>query len=279
MQDVEIQTAATDRRPILPSVLVSSLGVTAAESEELADEVGARLVGDADLCGRPLWRETVTEQLVGPGRQNLLLSRWPIEDDPPVVSVIDGGALDVAEYEVSGEGRHALYRRFGWAWSASRADPYTGDPASASTLFHYTTTYTAGWLMPGQVSTFAPDIVVQKGGSASYGEDVGWIRPTDRSIALRFEVTLPASGKATMDTLEPTWPATVGDTVVSGAVTLTARRAVEMPSVQSSLLKLAASIDDERPPDLKREKFKDHELEYRDGDGIGNLAMGLRALR
>lgn len=281
MQDVEITTAATDRRPVLPATLASALGLSVTESEELADEVGARLAADADLCGRPLWREEVTEKLTGPGRQNLLLSRWPIEG-LPAVAVIDGGAVDVTTYEVTGSGRHALYRRSGWALSASRVDSYTGEPAFPSTRLHYEAgPYFGGFLMPGQVSTYAADIVVQAGGSTSYGEKPGWIRATDRSISLRFEVTAPVGAEA-MDSTEPVWPTTVGDTVVSGAVTLTARAAFELPAVGSALLKLATSIaaGSKMLPNVKKETIRPgHELEYFGGDGVGNLAAGLRALR
>ena len=281
MQDVEITTGATDVRPILPSALVSAFGMTAAEADDLADEVGQRLASDPDLCGRPLWRETVVELLVGPGRQNLLLSRWPVEDDPPVVSVIDGGAVDTTLYEVSGANRHALFKRSSWAWSVSRVDPVTGDPASPSGRFHFSVPYTGGYLMPGQVATYSASLPVLAGGSASYGEAPGWVRATDRSVTLRFEVTAPATADVMAGT-EPTWPTTVGATVVSGAVTLTARRAFELPPVGSALLKLAASIvaGKKLAPNIKREDVAPgHQIEYFQGDGVGNLAAGLVALR
>lgn len=277
MQDLEVTAAAVDTRPIEPSKLAAAFGLSATDAEALADDVGARLAGDPDLCGRPPWRETVAERLPAPGGQFLRLSRWPVEDDPPQVSVIDNGALDPTLYEVTGTGRHSLYRQLGWGLSAHGSDPLTGDPAFPARRLYYSVAYTAGWIMPGQIAAWAPSLVVAAGGSASYDEEPGFVRASDRSVPLRFEVT--TSG--TMAVPEPVWPTEPGVEVTSGTAVLTARRAFEMPRVETALLQLAGSLWESRrrDPAVAEEEAGRLRLKYEAGRGADELAQALRALR
>lgn len=274
MLDLDVIAAAVDRRPVMPAALVSALGVPDAEAQRLADEVGERLARDPELCGRPPWRETVRERLAGPGSRLLALARWPVEG-VPVVQVIDGEVVDQLTYSVTGASRHSLYRKLGWDLSASGVQPYAGGPIFPAAGQLYQVDYTAGWIMPGQIVDWSANLVVSAGGSASYGGAPGWVRASDRSIPLRFEVTVSGS----MGTSEPVWPTTPGETVSSLGVVLTARRAFEMPNVTGALVQLAATIleGQGRSADIKSEAARGLRIEY--GPGASNLPESLRGLR
>lgn len=280
MRDLEINTAAVDRRPLEPSRIAAAFGIATTAAEDLADEVATRLEGDQDLAGRPIWRETVTEKTPGPGTQRLLLSRYPIEDLPVVTEIESEFVVDIDDYKITGSGRHALFRLHRWARSGLGSH-LTADPIGPPRSLFYSVPYTAGWLMPGQIAKWEDGLTVERNGSTSYGDQVGWVRPTDRTITLRFEVTAPATGISALSSTQPAWPTVVGDTVSDGAVTFTARRAFEMPNVGLALLQLATFIQagSVRDPRVEEEEIKDHRLKYRAGGGLGEISAGLRPLR
>ena len=201
---------------------------------------------DDELVGRPLWREGVTERLPGRGRQTLLLSRWPIEDDPPVVTIIDHGDVDIDLYSVTGTNRHALVHETRWRLAADRVDALTREPVFPILGLYYSISYTAGYLMPGQVSTWTSSTPWGVGQSVSYGAgtEYGWARATDRTVQFRFEVT---DGSGTVLT-EPTWPTVVDGEVTAGTVTFTARAAFDLPPYVSSAARTLAEIVDDRDP-------------------------------
>jgi len=276
-EDLTTTAEAVDTRPLPPSVLVTELGLSSSDADDLADELGARLL-DFDLVGRPLWRESYSEKLPGPGGIHLLLSRWPVVSNPkPVVTTIDGGTVDADGYETSGVGGHILERAIGWARTSFRADRLTGTLASPASSLYYIAAYTAGYLMPGQVADWSASLSVQVDGSTSYGELPGWVRASSRRVSLRFEVTTTG----VMDAGEPTWPTVIGDTVASGTAVLTAREARELPKLQSAFLRLATHLQATRKqrPGLESEKIKDHELVYGDADAAATLSESFRVLR
>jgi len=276
-EDLTTTVPAVDMRPLPPSVLVTELGLPSTAAGELADEIGQRLL-DFDLVGRPLWRESYSEKLPGPGGIHLPLSRWPVVSDPkPVVTTVSGGTVDADGYETSGVGGHILNRACGWARTSHSSDRLTGTLASPASSLYYIVAYTAGYLMPGQVAAWSAFLPVRVDGSTSYGEPAGWVRPSSRSVSLRFEVTTTG----VMDLVEPVWPTVIGDTVASGTAVLTAREARELPKLQSAFLRLAAHLRATRKqrPGLESEKIKDHELVYGGADAAATLSESFRVLR
>ena len=276
-EDLTTTAPAVDMRPLPPSVLVTELGLSSAAADELADEIGQRLL-DFDLVGRPLWRESYSEKLPGPGGIHLLLSRWPVVSDPePVVTTVNGDTVDADGYETSGVGGHILERAIGWARTSHSSDRLTGSLTSPASSLYYIVAYTAGYLMPGQVADWSASLSVQVDGSTSYGELPGWVRAPSRRVSLRFEVTTTG----VMDAGEPTWPTVIGDTVASGTAVLTAREARELPPLQSAFLRLATYIQATRKqrPDLESEKIKDHELVYGGADSAATLSESFKVLK
>lgn len=265
MLDLTVTAPATDTRIVLPSALVSALGVTAgAPADALADRVSQLVADRRDMVGRDLWRQAYTERVEGVDQYDLQLARWPIEGDPTIQNVF-GLAVefgpDRLDARVTGRNRHSVYRRNGWERPAER-DPVTGERVAAPSAHHYTANYTAGYLMPGQIVTWSAALDVNVGGSAAYDEDPGWVRATARSVALRFEATV---GGTTDATTEPVWPTVVDGTVVDGSVTWTARAARELPvGLTEAAQDLAAHLQDlrDKERDVKREEADRTEIEY-----------------
>lgn len=267
MLDLSVSAQSPDRRAIRPSLILSTVaGISAlADAEALADEASS-LLDHPELVGREPWRQTYAERVVGNGRRLLLLSRWPIEDNPPVVTVIDNGVVDATSYSVTGNNRHALYRQVGWSFAGSSSSPLTGMVDYPNQRLYYSVAYTAGYLMPGQVATWTAGGSYAAGGSASYSEDPGWARATDRTNPLLYE----ASGSGATGGSEPAWPATVGDTVVDGSITWTARAAFEWPSwAERSCLALAEWLS-ERPTRQAQEitAWGYSEEKFSDAEGV-----------
>ena len=248
---LEVSVAATDRRVILPSELViqiSSLSVV--QSEDLSDQVSALV--EEMLCRGP-WRQTYVEQQRGPGSEILKLSRWPIEgekstdagraEDPPAVEIVGGSAVALDSYRVVGENRRELFRDALWL-----------HPGQAPPRVHYEATYTAGYLMPGQLGHInivpAPDHHVKVWQTArayavdeshAYGDaSGGWVLPTAPNGAV-FEVTVAGTTGGS----EPAWDAAIGATTADGTVTWTAHPDyLVMPErARQAVLALAHKVD------------------------------------
>jgi len=221
-----VATAARSRQLTTLATVKERLGVSGSSKDaaltRLINEASRKLAGAAFL-GREPWRESLTEQLpgYGPQQQNLYLSRFPIETVTSVTK--DGLALDATSYSIAGRHRSCLYRKTGWDWTARYGSRLVDDPTLGTEELAFLATYTAGWLMPGQVKDWAPATVFAK---------YSWCRATDPTNQLRFEATA-VSGTGTTGGGEPTWPTVVGDTATDIAggnqIVWTARSARELP--------------------------------------------------
>jgi hypothetical protein len=164
---------------------------------EVADEVER-------LCNRVFRREAgITEKLV-PGDFRIVLAR------PPIISIasieVSDVALDAADYVVEDAAAGIILRETGWT-------PYhlgylgaSGDARPGHEKLDVEVTYEGGYVLPATQWTGSTFVL---GG--------GFVRPSSSTNQHVFR----ASGDGTTGASEPSWPASVGGTVVDGGVTWT----------------------------------------------------------
>jgi hypothetical protein len=117
--------------------------------------------------------------------------------------------------------------------------------------------------MPDEVTDWSPSMTVALG---------DFVRASTASLYL-FEVT--TLGDGTMDSTEPTWPTTLGGTVTSSTVVLTARAARRLPDEIEEAALLA--VKDwhgggwEIPSGVQSERIDGGEITY---DFVGNRQGG-----
>lgn len=205
---------------------------------------------------RPPLRGTWLERNAGDGGHLLILHRWPVESVSSVLyGIEDPETIEATEYSIIGEQRRTLWRQVGWiapalaiaAGQAGGAEPYA-----------YSTTYVAGWLPPGSgagtVSTWLANTPYVVG---------AFVKPVAGAGLLLFEATTGGTSHASD---EPTWPTTVGGTIVDGMVTWTARRAEELPEdiQEAALLTIKQWFDGglDIMPGIQSESAEGYEVTY-----------------
>jgi len=188
------------------AVAKSHLGVSGVTEDAAIAALLERVRGlfEGEL-GRPLLRQRYLEALPVTSRHRVALSAFPV-DAYQVTAEAYGETL---EPDAIDPAAGILYRSAGWSGGA--AEPQEAAP-------ELEVTYTAGWLPPDAVQTWATGLTLAAG---------AWLRPTSPALSpWLFEVT---TAGATGDGAEPTWPTTAGETVTAGTAVLTARDAVEVP--------------------------------------------------
>ncbi len=249
--DLREVALAPDRRPVTPADLTAKASIAVAEAEAMADEVRDWWAANF----RDLWPSTWVARLPGWGHQYLRLPRFPCWADPPVVipmsNEVAGSAYDATGYRVAGNCRQFLYREAGWPWTAPVTAGVSEYPAPGleqpslrvgpddSAILGFR----AGYVMPGELATWAAPTTWAVGASASYdsGTSYGWARATDRTVKGLFEVTAGSGAESS----EPTWPTVDGDSVVGSNATFTLRlHAKELPRIfVTASLRLARALN------------------------------------
>jgi hypothetical protein len=148
-----VTAAARSLRLAHPARLRGELGLASSDDAALAVLIDRASDAIVDLC-RPFARQTYVETVAGYGSIHLQLARAPVV---AVASVLAGG-LAITDYEVQFRDRAWLYRERGWDWTVQSApgltgwqrDPGPGSPVPRSEVPHFTVTYTAGYVLPGQ---------------------------------------------------------------------------------------------------------------------------------
>lgn len=222
MFDVQTIATATDRRILVPSDIVHQTGLANNLAEKLSDRVSGLVESREDLLGRPPWRQDYEELVEGTDTDVLQFSRWPIEGNPTISDVHDNPVEfgDEPLARVTGRSRWGVYRSRGWSRPARR-NRLTGSKRWAPSFLKWKLTYTAGFLMPGQVFTWLSGSAVKAGGSRSTGSSPGWALPTDLSNSLAFFADIDG----TTGLSEPAWPTTVGETIPDNGILWTATEA------------------------------------------------------
>ena len=81
----------------------------------------------------------------------------------------------------------------------------------------YLLAYIAGWLMPGEVRTWAPGLAITAG---------NWVRPTSSTALLLFQ----APGSGVTGVTEPTWPTVPGPSAPDNGITWQGKQAAVLPA-------------------------------------------------
>lgn len=187
------------------------------ELSALIRATGQSFVGVNGLQ-RDFYRRSWRVRTPGIGGSLLPLPVWPIESVSVVAEGPDDYAtpISAADYEIAQDeyGRtQCLYRYDGWGESRGMYAARQG--SGGDEALDYRVDCIAGWLMPDEVTDWSTGLVLTLG---------DYVRSSTPSLFL-FETTTAG----TMGAAEPTWPTTLGGTVVSGTATLTARAARRWP--------------------------------------------------
>ncbi len=220
---VDITTAAVSRRIAHLEAVKRDLSITDTSADAaILDAIDTASDAAAYLMGFEPWMQSYRIRMAGDGGTYLRHPVFPLVSVSEVADITwaDGvetfTAIDSDEYEIestatAADRRDRIRRNNGWAKSAA-INPTRRSSQERALL--YRTTCVAGWATP--IDRWVDSAVLRLG---------EYVRETDRSEALRHEVTTAG----TCASSEPTWATTAGATTVSGSVTFTARAAIEMP--------------------------------------------------
>ncbi len=241
--DVDAVKDAPDTRPLPPARIVSANVAPVEDAEALADSVGDWW---EQKLNRPLWANTWEARVQGRGIQQLKVPRFPVWEDPPVVSRINsdgtnGGAYDATEIRVQGKCRKLLYREPSWPWDVPLKDDVVGTPLAGLEDYRLligpdpndanVVGFRAGFVMPGERLRWTATTEWGVGASTSNdsGTAYGWAQASSRTVPGLFEVTAGAGG---VEAAEPIWPTVDGDEVVAANNTFTLRlHAAPLPAI------------------------------------------------
>lgn len=252
---VTITTASPDRRMSTPATLKTlESTLTTATAREFIDAAAWAIA--RELRYEP-WRQVYSLQLRGTGTTVLPVGRKPIE---AVTAVTDVDGTAYTDYTVTCNGlgiADRLERNGGWGKLFDGTIGTSGVPYAESERDFWVVAGTIGWLMPGQVSTWAASTAyIKELASTSYDDSAGteytlgsWVRATDARVQLRFECTSAGTSGATEPAAFLT--ASAGDTITDNSLTWTARAASELPAdLQEATIHLALHLERQRDRDL-----------------------------
>lgn len=212
----------------------------------------------AEACERVFARQQYKQSFPGYGRPEFQLAQSPVESPIGTLTFRDE-TVDADTIELRDPKQGILYNSALFIDTSLRGG-LEGDPRPGTEREDYLLDpFWAGYVLPDDLAKWAPAEPVE----------VGMFRkPTRRSSMLLFEVT--AAGAT--GTTEPTWPTEVGESVVDGTATLTARMAYELPQgVQEACRQevVARYLYGARDASVKSRKVEGVEFEYRDATTIG----------
>ena len=259
IHNTTVTTAAASRSLVQQATVTAELPSSASTSR-----VDSLILSASGMMARYLdrepWLATYQTKLPGRGGSYLKLPRWPVQS---VTSVTEGlgdspSTITASTYSVAGNTRRdRLYRENGWTYT--RDDTWRPMTSSAGPALVYTVAYTAGWVMPDQITAWT------SGGTITSG---AWYASTDGDEPFIFQ----AGGAGTFDTTEPTWPTASGGTVAdtgSGTVTFTAydqRLPHELEEIALSLVLDWFNGGLQVPAGIASESAAGFRIDYRGGD-------------
>ncbi len=212
---MQVLTPARHPRLMSPDMAISRLGSLATGQESLLEALVLEASeAIADALGFPPWRQTYRASLPSvSGEARLSLGMAPVEPGTVSISYSDE-VLDAESYQLD-SAAGILYRAGGWPDTSGLTSPLglTSEPGSELPIV--TAEFVGGWVMPEDLRAW------EAGATYELGD---FVKPPWPAIYLH-EVTVAgvAGGSA------PTWGVEVGEEVESGAVTMVARAAKELP--------------------------------------------------
>ncbi len=213
------------------SRMLASRASLQAEDSSISDANADRYLVAASalirqVLGREPWLQVYSERIPGPGGNMLRLSRWPIKGDPSSVTYGTGSSpdtVDATTYSVAGGARRdRLWRNAKWALS----EQIERTPTYGSVAPDYTVTYTAGWIMPGELTEWAA--------STAFAANA-WCKSTVADEPMVFQATVGGDTGGS----EPTWPTAEEGTVTDNEITWTAYRLRLPEDLEEAALMLA----------------------------------------
>ena len=257
--NVTVTTAATSRLLCERATVKTELGISDTSQDTKLDRLILAFsiyAAGPEGIGREPWLQTYLERTPGLGGHYLWLSRFPALS---ITSVYEGtgdspSLIDSTTYSLagSGAGRDRLYRVNGWSRHALCSPEHYG--STTGPALAYAITYSAGWAMPGQITTWSVGATVASG---------AWFKAlagTDYGLIFR------AGGAGTTHaTTEPTWPSTPGGTVTDNTVTWTAYdQRLPQDIEQAALIQVMDWYGGglEIPTGISSESFAGHTLVY-----------------
>lgn len=201
---------------VLRDTVVERLKVLDPDEYSLLDLLITQVSRDvARACRRELAYQSYEFTAEGDGGKQIYLPVAPVEPDSVTVTIDGTATTDFDLVPLAG----GLLRGVGWTAGAE-----------------VVATFRAGYLLPGQVSTWTAQAQ-----DYALGD---WVRPTAASLSpLLFTATVSGAPGA----MEPDWPNTAGDEVVDGGVTWQGR---EVEELDESLIGLVVVGVRERYEDL-----------------------------
>jgi hypothetical protein len=255
MVQYSITAAAANRMLCTRDDVKDALGIGADPSDDLRVD---RLITAASeqirqLLGRDPWLQSYTEKRPGNGGASLRLKHWPLKGGPDSVTYGTGSSpttVDATTYSVSGDGRRdRLYRAS--LWSITEVLPRA--PVYGSQKPEYTITYSAGWVVPDEITAWsAGATVVANEWYCAKGADAG------DPFIFQADATGGTTGSS-----EPTWPTVAEGTVDDNGITWTAYDQRLPLTIEEAAIVLATeTYEGAAPSGVKRESFEGRTIEY-----------------
>lgn len=264
--NVTVTAAATSRMLCKRADVKTQLDIASTDTSQDAridgliiaasEQIAAAMQSLAYNSARVPWLQTYLEKTPGPGGTFLRLSNWPIKGDPASVTLGTGSSpstVTASTYSVAGPSRDRLYRATGW--NLTQRDTPGLIPAYGDRALDYNVTYTAGWIMPDEITEWS--------GGASVAASA-WFSATDVDEPFIFQAD--ATGGTTHASTEPTWPTVEEGTVTDNGITWTAYAQRLPRALEEAALMLTVDLyDGAAPSGIKSEAGDGYSIVYKDG--------------
>lgn len=259
--NLTVTAAANSRMLCTLANVKTQLGITGSgEDTRLTTLIMVASEQVASILEREPWLQTYLERLPGDGGTMLYLSRWPLQGDPASVTIGTGASpttVTASTYSVAGRKRRRLYRATGWY--QTQRDSAGLIPVADDRALDYNVTYTAGWVMPDEITEWSA--------AASVAAN-SWFASTDADEPFIFQAD--ATGGTTHASTEPTWPTVAEGTVTDNDITWTAHDQRLPRPLEEIAMAVTVNLYSrawEVPAHIKKEGGEGWFAEYRDTIG------------
>ena len=269
MGQYSVTVAANSRMFCLRADVKSQLDIESSDTSQ-DSRVDTLIIAASEQIrqwlGREPWLQTYIEKRPGQGGPNLLTRHWPIKGSPSSVTFGTGSSpstVTASTYAVGGYGRRdRLYRSSLWSSTGVLA----GTPSYGSQMPEYAITYSAGWVLPDELNTWAIATAVTLN---------DWYESSDVDEPFVFQVTTAGTTHAAT---EPTWPTVAEGTVTDGTAVFTAYAQRLPRPLEEAALMLTVGIFEgawSQPTGIKSESGDGFKLDYFEGGAVGGAVKTL----